>query len=169
MKRGFIVIAVVGALGVTAAVMAASKVKAGAVAQAVQASEPDRPIANLIRSGVRRLITLNQDLNITDQQRSKIRNVVKGHREEIKPVAKDVMAKRQALREAVLADSPSEETIRAAADALGESIGDAAVLASKVAAEVKPILTEEQTQLLREFRADRQLTIESFIDGMSED
>lgn len=164
MKRTYVAGAVVVALGLSAAALAGAKSRHVQVSQAVGADEPGRPIANLIRNGVRRLVALKDDLELTDEQRNEIRETVKAHRDELVPAIKDVMAKRKALRAAVLAESPDESAIRAAAAALGESIGDAAVLASEVATEVKPILTDEQKQMLQDFQADRQLALETFLD-----
>lgn len=164
MKRTYVLVAVVGALGVTAVALAGVKSKHAQIAQSIGADEPGRPIANLIRSGVRRLVTLKSDLNLTDEQRTEIRETVKAHREALVPAIEEVMAKRNILRAAVLADNADESAIRAAATDLGASIGDAAVLASKVAAEVKPILTDEQKQILQDFRADRQLALETFLE-----
>lgn len=167
--RKMIVIGLAGTLGISGLAMAAGRTRllgGGAVlARMMQADEPNRPIENLIRDGLKRLIALRDELNVTDEQRAHIRQVVQSRREELVPAVKNVMSKRQALQQAVLAESPDEEAIRAAADELGKSIGEAALVVSKVAAEVKPILTEEQKQALRDFQAGRQNAIEKLLEG----
>ncbi len=60
----------------------------------------------------------------------------------LKPVAE----KRRALRDATLAENPNEATIRDAADELGKAIGDAAVVGSKIKAEIHKVLTPEQQE-----------------------
>ncbi|MBI4579273.1 MAG: Spy/CpxP family protein refolding chaperone [Planctomycetes bacterium] len=153
--RTAVMIAVGAGLGVTVAAWAATKTPANGTSEEAKpgllANEPNRPIANLIRNGVRRLVALRAELNLTEDQRGQIKEIVRGHKDEIVPAVKDLAAKRRALRDTVLAEEPTEEAIRAAATELGKSIGDAAVLASKVAGEVKPVLTDEQKETIRQF------------------
>ena len=58
------------------------------------------------------------------------------------------------LREAVLKEPADEKAIRSAAKDLSKSIGDASVLASRVIAEARPVLTAEQVKLIRNFRTE---------------
>ena len=80
------------------------------------------------------------------------------------PLVQAVVSKRRALRDAVLADQPDEEAIRSAAKTLGNQIADAAVLASKVVAEVKEVLTPEQIEIIRQYQADRQTAVDKLLD-----
>ena len=120
-------------------------------------------IGRFFTGQIGRLMVLRSELNVTDEQRDQIRDIVKGHRTEIVPVAQKVVEKRRALRTAVLAANPDEKAIRAAADDLGKAIGDAAVLASKVAGEVKPVLTQEQRDRIGQFRAEREGATDTFL------
>lgn len=126
--------------------------------------EPNRPIANFVRQSVRKLVALRTELGVTEEQRAEIKAVVQAHREELVPAIKAAITRRQALREAVLADSPDEQSIRTAADELGKAVGDAAVIASRIAGEVKPILTQEQKTMLQQFHDDRQNALSALLD-----
>jgi Spy/CpxP family protein refolding chaperone len=95
---------------------------------------------------------LRSELNITGDQRKKIAAEIKSHKDEIRPVAKEIFEKRQALRDAVLNKPGDQQAIMAAANDLGKAIGDAAVLASKVIAKVKPMLTSEQQERIKNFK-----------------
>jgi Spy/CpxP family protein refolding chaperone len=157
-------VTLIGGLALTtAAVLAAGTSNNNAANCADQDTVSNRPIANFLRGAVRQLVMLRTNLNVTESQRTQIHNAVRAHREEILPIARKLAARRQALREAVLAESPNEEAIRAAADDLADTIGDAAVLASKVVAEVKPILTEKQKQTLGQFHQDRRDAVDHFL------
>jgi Spy/CpxP family protein refolding chaperone len=112
------------------------------------------PIARLIVGNIGRFLVLKPELNITPEQRSKIAATVKSHRDEIRPVAKNVPEKRAALRETVLASPRNEESIRKAANDLAKAIGDSSVLASKVVAEVRTTLTSHQMERIRKFRME---------------
>lgn len=104
----------------------------------------DSPLGKLLTGHLGRLLVLKSEMNLTDEQRSQIREVVRGEKADIAKVAEKVWQKRNVLRDAVLADKPDEAAIRAAADDLGKAIGDAAVLGAKVVDKVKPVLTAEQ-------------------------
>ncbi len=120
-------------------------------------------LGKFIGGQVGRLMVLREELNITEEQRAKVREVLKSHRDEIAPAAKAVWEKRTALRDAVLDDGTNEKAIREAADALGKAAGDAAVVAAKVAREVRPILTDEQQAKIRATRTEcREDTAEFF-------
>jgi len=86
------------------------------------------------------------------------------HRSEIATTVHAVRAKRLALRDAVLAENADEATIRAAAGELGDEIADAAVKASKLKAQVAPILTSEQRKLIGQFLADQDQAVDRFLD-----
>ncbi len=90
-----------------------------------------RPLRMLVSGQFGRLLTLRSELGITTEQREQIRGIVKSHRQELAAVLKPVAEKRRTLRDATLAENPSEATIHAAADELGKAIGDAAVVGAK--------------------------------------
>jgi Spy/CpxP family protein refolding chaperone len=111
-------------------------------------------LKRLIVGHVGRLLVLKSQLAVTDEQKEKAGAIVKSHLDEIMPVAKSVLEKRQVLREAVMKDNPNEKEIRAAAESLGKSIGDASVLASKIVVEARPVFTDRQVKLVKDFKAN---------------
>jgi Spy/CpxP family protein refolding chaperone len=122
------------------------------------------PLGRMITGNLGRLMVLRSELNLSDEQRSQVRDVLVRHRSEIASTVQAVRAKRLVLRDAVLAESADEAAIRAAAAELGEQIGDAAVKASKLKAQVAPILTDEQRTLIVEFLADRDEAVDRFLE-----
>jgi Spy/CpxP family protein refolding chaperone len=128
--------------------------------------EQQGPLARLVSGQFGRLLTLRSEVNLTSDQKVKIKTIVSAHKAEIAAVAKPLVEKRRALRDAVSAKAPDEKVIRAAADELGKSIGNAAVLGSKVKAEVRVVLTPEQAQKIEEFRKQSDQTVDSFIQDM---
>jgi len=119
------------------------------------------PLGKLLIGNLGRWMVLRSELNVTDQQKAQIRETVIAHKPEIAAAAKGVWDRRTALREAVLAGK-DEAAIRAAADQLGKAAGDAAVLAAKVASELKPILTAEQQQMIRQTRGECDQAVQRF-------
>ncbi len=111
-----------------------------------------RPLARLIMGNIGRFLLLASELNISAEQKKKIAAEIKGHKDEIRPVAKEIFEKRQALRDAVLNKPGDRQAITAAANDMGKAIGDAAVLASKVIAKIKPVRTPEQIEHIENFR-----------------
>ncbi len=122
------------------------------------------PLGRLIVGNIGRLLVLRSELNMTDDQRKSIAAEIKGHKNEIKPVAKEVFEKRQALREAVINKPGDEKAIMAAANDLGKAIGNAAVLTSKVVSKVKPVFSPEQQERIKNFRMSSDATVAEWIN-----
>jgi Spy/CpxP family protein refolding chaperone len=134
----------------------------GAAAASPHGEEAMRPLRSFIQGQIGRLMTLRSELDVTAEQRDAIRKIVENHRSEIVAVAKPIVEKKRALRDATLAKEPSDTAIRSAANDLGKAIGDAAVLASKVKGEVAKVLTPEQIQKVEAFRDQS----DSAVDGL---
>ncbi len=129
-----------------------------------QAEGQHRPVLDFIRKHFAGLRGLKDKLQVTDEQRDTIRGIVVDNRDEIAPLVREVVARKRALREAVLTGEGGETAIRAAADELGKAIGDAAVAIGGVVGEVKGVLTDEQLEILREHRASRQAAADNLLD-----
>ena len=127
-----------------------------------------RPLRKMLGGQLGRLLTLRSELDLTAEQRDKIHAIVKAHRQELAEVLRPVAEKRRALRDATLADSANEATIRAAADELGKAIGDAAVIGAKVKAEVLGVLTPEQREKVAQFRQESAAAVDRFLDKAAE-
>lgn len=123
----------------------------------------DMPLGRLIAGDIGRLITLRSDANVTAEQRQKVRAVLTSHKAEIGDVAKDLVAKRRALREAVRSETRDEAAIRKAGDDLGRAIGNAAVLGSKVRGELKPVFSDKQIELFKKFAGDHDASVDRWL------
>ena len=123
----------------------------------------DTPLGRLITGSIGRWMVLRSELNLTQEQRTQIRDVLVSHRPQIAQTVKSVHAKRTALRDAVL-QGRSDEQIRAAAGELGSAIADASVKAVKLRDQVAPILTEEQQQRIGRFIAEQDRAVSKFLD-----
>ncbi len=125
------------------------------------------PLRTLIHEEFGLLKQLHSDMDVTKDQREKIHDVLKEHRDEIAGVVKPLVEKRRALRDAVMAKNPDEAAIRSAANDLGKAIGDAAVLASKVKPEIGKVLTSEQKDKLKDFRHESDKKVDEFVESIS--
>jgi Spy/CpxP family protein refolding chaperone len=153
------------ALGVRAADN--SNVMLADVADVTTQPASDHPLLNLIRGQIGRWMVLRSELDLSADQKQQIRSILESHKAEILQVLRPVVQKRQALRNAVIAPNADEAAIRAAADDLGHSIGDAAVLASKLRQQIAPILTDQQRQKIADFRTHSDQSVEEFFNKMS--
>jgi Spy/CpxP family protein refolding chaperone len=122
------------------------------------------PLRALMSGQIGRLMTLRSELDLTAEQKESIHKIVDGHKQEIRDVMKPVAEKRRALRDATIATNPDEKAIRAAATDLGNALGNAAVLGSKIKAEVVTVLTPEQKQRVDEFRKHADAAVDHFFD-----
>ena len=126
----------------------------------------DTPLGKLISGNLGRMLVLRSELNITQEQKVQIRDVLLSHRSEIVTSAQAVRVKQVALRDAVL-QGRSEQEVRAAADELGDVIADTAVKATKLRNEIAPILTEQQLELIGKTVQDKDQAIDSFLEQAS--
>lgn len=120
-------------------------------------SQASRHFSNPMALGhMYRLKLLSEELGLTEDQRAAIKDLIKNHRQEIKPLVKALIVQKRALLEIALAENPNPAAIRQAADELGKAIAEAAVLGSSLAQKAQSILTPEQVNRLREMRQNRQ-------------
>jgi Spy/CpxP family protein refolding chaperone len=95
---------------------------------------------------------MSHELDLTEDQKSRIKDVLRAHADEIKAQMQASSTARRSLHDAVMAHPTDENAIRAAATQLGQAQGDGAVLFARVRAEIDPILTEDQKARIQAFR-----------------
>jgi Spy/CpxP family protein refolding chaperone len=110
-----------------------------------------------------RLLLLDTQLNLTDQQRKKIEGLLREHRAEIVDTVKAVREKEVALRDAVL-QGKDDAAIRDAAKAWGDEMADAAVKAKQLRNEIAGILNDQQRNVIGQFIGD----VDRMIDALLE-
>jgi Spy/CpxP family protein refolding chaperone len=91
-------------------------------------------------------------LDVSDDQKAEIKNVLKSHASEIEAQMRAGSSARRALHDAVITRPSDEDAIRSLAEELGRVQGDGAVLFARIRTEIDPILTSEQKQKIRSFR-----------------
>lgn len=105
-------------------------------------------------------------LDLTADQRTQIKSVLKAHAAEIEAQMTAKRTARQALRQAMLAQPLDEAAIRERAMESGKVEADGAVLFARIRAEVDPILTPEQRTRVLAFgtraRRHRDNAVQSF-------
>ncbi len=153
--------------GLLASVLAVGAVAAGTSVDDGPAFTPgefrNTALGKLISGNIGRAMVLRSELDVTDEQRAKVREVLKSHKDEIGGLLTKGIEQRRALRDATSTDDPDEEAIRAAADQLGKTIGEAAVLKAKIRSELRPHFTDEQVKRVEEFMNERDASIDKFL------
>jgi len=91
-------------------------------------------------------------LNLSDAQRSQIKSVVQSHRDEMKAIGERLRTAHQALQEAIEQAPVNESLVRQRAADVAAVQADAAVLRSRVHAQVFQVLTPEQQAKAKELR-----------------
>lgn len=140
------------ALGVSAGVAMAQPTRARAFGPRAFGSQMNGPLGGLL--AVRPDLPL-ATLKLTDAQREQVRGILNGHRDETRAVAEKARAALEGLR-AASAAAVDEAAVSQHSAALGEAIGEAAVLRAKVRGEVLAILTPEQQTELQRIQAARE-------------
>ena len=103
-----------------------------------------------------------RQLDLTDDQRAQVRQVMDSHRDEQRAVGERVMAAHRAQRDVVTAAQFDEQAVRAKAAELAAAEADAAVLRAKVHSEVFAVLTPEQQAKAAELEAQREARAQQF-------
>ncbi|HTO86021.1 MAG TPA: Spy/CpxP family protein refolding chaperone [Thermoanaerobaculia bacterium] len=139
-RRSVLVLAGAGAVALGG--LFAGRLAAGAVPAAGAGSPFGRPaFARIARA-----------LDLTDDQKTQIRAILKTRATEIQDQMKAGLDARRALHDAILADPIDETAIRTRAADLSRVEANGAVLYAHLRAEVFPILTAEQKQKVGELR-----------------
>jgi len=97
-----------------------------------------------------------EKLNLTEAQRSQIREIFASEKDRLQPVLTRLHDARKNLRDAIHATSADENAVRAASAKVADAEADLAVERMKVYGKIAPVLTDEQRQKISEFeqRAD---------------
>lgn len=105
-----------------------------------------------------------QQLDVTDEQASQIRSIVKQDRKTLVALAQAVHESRLNLRDTIRDDTASEADVRAASAGLATAQANMAVERHKLFGKIKPILTAEQWNKL----AQVQEQVDALVDGAME-
>ena len=103
-----------------------------------------------------------RQLDLTDDQRAQVRQVMDSHRDELRAIGERLMAAHRAQRDAVTAAQFDEQAVRTRAAELAAAEADAAVLRAKVHSEVFAVLTPEQQAKAAELKAQREARAQQF-------
>jgi protein CpxP len=95
-----------------------------------------------------------QRLDLTDAQRSRIKEIVDSHRNDLRALGDKAMAAHQALDDATASDSFDEATVRMKAAEVGAVDADMAVMRARVYNEVYQILTPDQQKQLKQLQTE---------------
>jgi Spy/CpxP family protein refolding chaperone len=170
MRKRWIAVALAGVMSVGAlgggAVISAATSETAAVAGGTSTGDMG-PLRMLFSGQVSRLMKLRSELDLSTDQKNQIHDILKANRSDIAAALKPVVAKRQALRELIAAPNTDESAIRAAADDLGKSIGDAAIEGAKVRAQLWKVLTPEQQDKVTVFRKDSEKATNDALDRLA--
>lgn len=137
-RKSVLAAVAIGALA--AAGLFAGRLSANAFPQGSRADFVPRMFARVSRA-----------LDLTTDQQSQIKNVLRTHETEIEAQMTTARAARQALHTAVATSPLDEASIRARAADVGKAHADGAVLFAKIRSEIDPILTADQKTKLQTF------------------
>lgn len=99
--------------------------------------------------GLARLEAAIDQLELTDEQRTKVRAVLDGNRDAVRKTADEMRAAHQALRAEMDKDTFDEKAVKTLADKRGQLMAQMTVERARMASEVKAVLTPEQREQLR--------------------
>jgi len=103
------------------------------------------------RGGFFKVLT---QLNLTDAQKQDIATILKQHREQSQALRTHMFEARKGLMEAITANDPNEDAVRAASRKVADNMEQMAVLRATVYGEIRKQLTPEQQETLKKVKAD---------------
>ena len=114
-----------------------------------EAQRPDRPPVE--RPGERRPEggPRPEPLNLNDEQREVWRNAMESHREDMMQLGEKMRDARRALQEAMFAEKQNSEKVKSAAKEVAELQAEMTVIQAKAFAALRPKLTGEQVERLK--------------------
>jgi Spy/CpxP family protein refolding chaperone len=158
---------VIIALTIGLAAMAAGTWAVQSTPQHIGKFFSDTPMKRLIMGKIGRMLVLRSELNVTAEQKKKFKEILVNHKGELAPLARTVVDKRHALRDAILAEHPKEAAIRAAAKDLSKTIEEASMMASKLISEARPLLTSRQRESIQRFMAGNDKAVNEWLTEIS--
>ena len=93
---------------------------------------------------------------LDEEQRAEFRQAMQSHREELRDLEQRAAKLRREYDEALFAENLDEKLVREKSTALAEIDTDRALIRARAFAKVRPSLSDEQLERLRNFRADMQ-------------
>lgn len=126
------------------------------------------PLGRLIHGQIGRLMVLKAELGLLPEQRMRIMAIVCREMPDLLRDLEKVWNRRNALRNAVLADNPNEAAIRDAAREMGAAIGDMAVTVSKTTSQICKVLTPEQKEVVHKYMRDTDEAVAKFFQRSQE-
>jgi Spy/CpxP family protein refolding chaperone len=102
-------------------------------------------------------------LNLTDEQKTQVKGILQGHKEQMHSYATAAREARRALGDAIASDA-DEPTIRAKAGDLAKVQADVAVLGAKVRKEIFAVLTPDQQAKAKQLRLEAVGRMDRFME-----
>lgn len=94
------------------------------------------------------------DVGITDAQKQQVKAVLRKHLPEVEPMIKQLVAERRTLRDTIRADQVDEKAIRVQAAKVARLEAELAIQRARLVHEIKPVLTPEQIEKLKDIQTD---------------
>lgn len=104
------------------------------------------------------------ELGFTEEQKAKVRNVLRAHRDTLEPLVKEYIVERRALHDAIHASPVNEGAIRAQAAKLAMVEVNLAVQRASIAQDLRGVFTAEQSKKLQELKHDAEGAIDRALE-----
>jgi Spy/CpxP family protein refolding chaperone len=95
---------------------------------------------------------ISSSLDLSDDQIGKVKDVLRSHAPEIRAQLQASATAREVLHAAMIAQPLDENAVRAAAQQVGQTQANGALLFARIRGEVDPILTAEQKNKIQSFQ-----------------
>lgn len=153
-------LSLIAVLGLASAVPAMALGRASDIGAGIVPEQTRSSIRDIARAAVRHFLNFRKETPLSDEQKTAISKIMNDHRAEIQAQIVKGRDARHAMTAAAKENANSSAT-KAAAEKIGDLARDRALLAARIGAEVRPLLTPEQQKQIESAREE----IESLIDA----
>lgn len=153
-------LSLIAVLGLAAAAPAMAFGRASDIGAGIVPEQTRSSIREIVRTAVRHFLNFRKETPLSDEQKTAIGKIMSEHRAEIQTQVTKGRAARSAMAAAAKENASSPAT-KAAAEKIGDLARDRALLAARIGAEVRPLLTAEQQKQIESAREE----IEALVDS----
>ena len=101
-------------------------------------------------------------LGLSEDQKATVKETFQKHQSTLKPLVEKLVTERRALQDLIHTGKADETAVRAQAGKIAAIEADLAVERAKIAAELRPVLTEEQIKKLQEMKGEFRDRVDQF-------
>ncbi len=126
------------------------------------------PGGRLLQGQIGRLMSLRAELNLSDEQRSQIRQMPHSKKSQISKLLTQLVEQRSTLRDMAIQETPDKKTIQKTSDQMAKTVAQAAILGGELRQKIMTVMDDEQRLILAAVQSDRQDAMDKWLSELAQ-